>query len=776
MTSRTTMTPKKKISKKTQIKKIVLLDFLKEGAISREQVTFGGHIFEITEHRIGWDFDTAEHLIQKYDGHVDGIALHGVQKKVSAGRVVQMHPGYRRLSICALNTPLFVTDGLRDFFADWTLQRLLKTQPDFFKSKTVLFHAAVATPAIKKVIQAQGRILAADALLLTGVPKLLTSSRQLELLLRIAQFSNLRPKILADLPQVQKVLDNWHRKADVVYTFSALLEMMTSVDSLRGKTLIVDCLKPEMAERLKSVGVEQVIELIPHKLIGSEMGSRPLVLINSMLELNRLSENSLQSGEEYMIDWIQEHQLEPNPLSGLSQPTRRCAFIVHALSQKDLWRHPLLKTVEKLPKRVKDALEYAGARVPIVYYGSIQGIKSEHDGQEVICDLYGMMATPRQLLSMNENFVYKRLISAAEKAKSNGARMIGLGAYTKVVGDAGVTVARGSPIPVTTGNSFSASTTLWAAREMVEKMGMISGEKDGQRLDAKCMIIGATGSIGRVSALLTALVFKELVLVAPQLDKLLELKQEIESMAPGLKIRVATNPNLELGDTDLVVTATSNTDGQILDMERVKPGAVICDCSRPLDIGAELAATRPDVMVIESGEVLLPGNVKISCDIGLPKPSVYACLAETVLLTMEGRYENFSISRNLSMHRVKEIYRLAAKHGARLSEVRGPAGIITAQQIVDCRNLAKEKLKTWTHGRASRIGDVAAAVHFEKALKKANAGSKISKKSLKEATNESMKTTSSGKKASRNPELVLPKPLKRVLKAQAVAKKSLSSS
>src|SRR5689334_23929507 len=33
------------------------------------------------------------------------------------------------------------------------------------------------------------------------------------------------------------------------------------------------------------------------------------------------------------------------------------------------------------------------------------------------------------------------------------------------VGDAGVTIAQRSPIPVTTGNSLSAAATLWAARD-----------------------------------------------------------------------------------------------------------------------------------------------------------------------------------------------------------------------------------------------------------------------------------------------------------------------
>lgn len=275
--------------------------------------------------------------------------------------------------------------------------------------------------------------------------------------------------------------------------------------------------------------------------------------------------------------------------------------------------------------------------------------------------------------------------------------MMGLGAYTKVAGDAGVTVARRAPLPVTTGNSYSAAATLWAARVMVEKMQGHAPDLDSPNMhqDSKAMVIGATGSIGRVSSLLLAESFKELVLVATRPDKLLELRDEILEHHPKVIVKVATNPDSELPSTDLIVTATSSYGKKILDIMMVKPGAVICDCSRPLDISEEEAKRRPDVMVIESGEIDLPGKVEITANIGLPKPSVYACLAETVLLTMEGRYESFSLSRNLSLENVKEIYRIGRKHGARLSAIHGYQGVVTDEMIATCKKLAAERLKTW---------------------------------------------------------------------------------
>jgi hypothetical protein len=115
-----------------------------------------------------------------------------------------------------------------------------------------------------------------------------------------------------------------------------------------------------------------------------------------------------------------------------------------------------------------------------------------------------------------------------------------------------------------------------------------------------------------------------------------------------------------------------------------------------------MSRLRPDVMVIQSGEVELPGQVEIDCDIGLPKPSVYACLAETILLAMEGRFENFSLSKTLSMSRVKEIYQMGLTHGARLSAIQTHEGVVTDAMIQRCRELALARL---SGGRSGNTDD-----------------------------------------------------------------------
>ena len=101
-------------------------------------------------------------------------------------------------------------------------------------------------------------------------------------------------------------------------------------------------------------------------------------------------------------------------------------------------------------------------------------------------------------------------------------------------------------------------------------------------------------------------------------------------------------------------------------------------------------AKRPDVLVIESGEILLPGKVEMK-NIGLPPNIAYACLAETIVLALDGRFENFTVGRNIEWEKVREIYRLGLKHGMKLAAISGVNGVFSDADIERVRTLALAK-------------------------------------------------------------------------------------
>jgi predicted amino acid dehydrogenase len=301
--------------------------------------------------------------------------------------------------------------------------------------------------------------------------------------------------------------------------------------------------------------------------------------------------------------------------------------------------------------------------------------------------LISVGGTPREIMAHSPEFTYRRLLDAAAMAKRLGAQIMGLGAFTKVVGDAGLTVAKRAPLPITTGNSYSASGALWAAHDALLRMRLLPAPKGKGRVKFKAMIVGATGAIGSVCARLMAKAAEEVYLVSPETAKLLSLKESILKETPDAKLFLSARADKDIADMDMIVTATSGAGKKVLDIMKVKPGCVITDVARPLDLPPEEVAKRPDVLVIESGEIQLPGDVQMK-NIGLPKGVAYACLAETIVLALEGRFENYTVGRGIEWEKVREIYQLGLKHGMKLAEISGVNGPFSDEDIERVRELA----------------------------------------------------------------------------------------
>ena len=243
----------------------------------------------------------------------------------------------------------------------------------------------------------------------------------------------------------------------------------------------------------------------------------------------------------------------------------------------------------------------------------------------------------------------------------------------------------------------------------MKRMGLVKPAGKGQRIQAKTMVIGATGSIGSVSARLMAMAFDEVVIAARDLKKLEELKASILLDTPDAKVTCSIDHDGLLADMDMIVTSTSGAGKKILDITKVKPGCVITDVARPLDLPPEEVAKRPDVLVIESGEIELPTKVRGLKSIGLPPNVIYACLAETIVLALEGRFEVFTVGRDTEWEKVKQIYKLGLKHGMKLSAISGVKGVYSDADIAKVVALAKTARLTWQGGTGAAPKAAAAA-------------------------------------------------------------------
>ena len=106
-----------------------------------------------------------------------------------------------------------------------------------------------------------------------------------------------------------------------------------------------------------------------------------------------------------------------------------------------------------------------------------------------------------------------------------------------------------------------------------------------------------------------------------------------------------------------------------------------------------VAAARDDILVIDGGMVDVPGPVNFHFNFGFPPGKAYACMAETIALALEGRFEDDTLGKHLTRERVEEIDAIAKKHGFRLSGFRSFEREVTEQQIETVRHNARNARK-----------------------------------------------------------------------------------
>ena len=329
-------------------------------------------------------------------------------------------------------------------------------------------------------------------------------------------------------------------------------------------------------------------------------------------------------------------------------------------------------------------IDFLSRFFPPIYLSEIEGITSESTGKEIKGWLIACPYTPRRMLSLPEKTVYRKIIQTGHLAEKLGADILGLGAFTSVVGDGGITIARSLDVPVTTGDSYTIAIAVEAIREAAKKMGI-------SLPNATAAVVGANGAIGRVCAELLADDVGRLLLIGRNAESLEALQA---NLAPSSRAELVTSTTMDmLTEAELILTVTSAVYTDVVKPEHLRPGSVVCDVARPRDVSAMVAVARDDILVIDGGMVDIPGLVDFHFDFGFPPGKAYACMAETMALALEGRMEDYTLGKRITRSRVDEIAMIAKKHGFRLSGFRSFEKEVTPEQIEAVRRSARKNVK-----------------------------------------------------------------------------------
>jgi predicted amino acid dehydrogenase len=645
--------------------------------------------------RVGANGSTekAARLLEHWATRADAIGLGVVKDSYTVGSRRYVEEDSAAMKGAVTRVPVTTGGRLSDILQEWALRHVQIKLGNYFNNSKVLFFSGRTNFKLALAMSEYTQnIEFADLLLQLGVPKMLTSLEALELYTAGAHYvrdwtpNRLIPEGLMASAPVRKWTEFMLRQAlrDATVIVAPVHELdVFGAEELRDKTIVTSTVNERRIAQFKRKGVATVIDGAP---ILSGHVLDPSLLDAMIVAATEKAPDAILEDDYLAI--ITDLKLEPRVIYPCGyKRINRFAFVIHPLSQEYFKN---IKPIEMLsqvsPPVFMDTVEKVMAYAPPFVYSKVTGIKSP-TGVNAEGWLISVGGTPAEIMSRSPEFTYRRLLEAARVARSLGAQIMGLGAFTKVVGDAGLTVSKRAPLPITTGNSYSASGALWAAHDAMLRLGLVEKPERGQKVQFKAMVVGATGSIGSVCARLLAMVAKEIYLVSPETAKLLALKGSILKETPDAEVHLSSHADKDIADMDMIVTATSGAGKKVLDIMKVKPGCVITDVARPLDLPPEEVAKRPDVLVIESGEIQLPGNVSMK-NIGLPKNVAYACLAETIVLALEGRFENFTVGRNIEWEKVREIYRMGIKHGMKLAAISGVKGPFSDEDIRRVRELA----------------------------------------------------------------------------------------
>lgn len=312
--------------------------------------------------------------------------------------------------------------------------------------------------------------------------------------------------------------------------------------------------------------------------------------------------------------------------------------------------------------------------------------------------LIALPMLPRDMLKMGRRRMLPMLENAMRLAGGRGVSRVGLGAFTSIVSRGGEALT-GKGMDITSGSTLTTLMALAGIDDVAARLG-------ADLTRSRAVVVGATGAIGRLAALLLARRVGALTLVGNPsnpnaLDSCAAVIQEIamsvrqaarpegggavegalarrlralsaghggEAAAPPPSdlapcLRATVDLAAALRDADIVLVAT-NSDAAVIRGDDLKDGAIVCDVARPPNVAGDIMRRR-DVLAFDGGLVALPEPINLGPNQGFPPGVCWGCLGETILLALEGETGDYSIGQTIPLAEADHLARLAAKHGFR---------------------------------------------------------------------------------------------------------------
>lgn len=282
------------------------------------------------------------------------------------------------------------------------------------------------------------------------------------------------------------------------------------------------------------------------------------------------------------------------------------------------------------------------------------------------------------MIDVSPEKVFQKVAEGCHIGERLGAGIVALGGFTSIVGERYQDqLHKLIKIPLTTGNTFTAAMAIEGMRKASKLMGIDISK-------ATVTVIGGTGDIGSACAKVFAREAKKIIVTGRTPKTLKAIKEQLQKQGRA-KIVTTHDNNAAAKEADIVIAAASSSHS-LIDIKNFRSGSVICDVAYPKNI-SYMTAYRNDIFAFSGGLCSVPTPFDLGFDIGLPtKGILYGCFAEAIILSLEGRYENFSQGKGLiEPEKIEQIRLWGEKHGFKLSPFYWGDRLVPEEDILSIR-------------------------------------------------------------------------------------------
>lgn len=448
---------------------------------------------------------------------------------------------------------------------------------------------------------------------------------------------------------------------------------------------------------------------------------------------------------ENIIDYrAGSRRIKASPLGPGETAVEKFAFIIHYAAPEDVvLNNPSFINYSR--DEIYQLMEWQSQTKEAGLVCHMPAIRSK-DGTLAEGWLIGVPFGARQIMNLPREETSEVIKQAVDMGRDLGAKIVGLGALSSVVTRGGRAV-QGRGIAITSGNSYTVLMAMEALVVGAKKMHI-------ELVTAQGAVVGATGSIGRSCALLLSEKIANIVVLGNP-DHVNSSKNRLASLIRDMYQKAIQRWNSgELGGLSLwvdetvrtlegmdcnesreylyrlkegqsissemieeicnylgivppvsssldiqatlpqcnMIIATSNSPEYLVYPANLSPGTVVCDVARPADVAPECYETRNDVLILEGGLVQYPDAISFGPNLGYREGVNVACLTETILLALEGDYQDYSIGSKMPLETIEYMRYLGQKHGFGLAGLKMGSKEISDSEIEEIYRNSQEKL------------------------------------------------------------------------------------